>query len=75
MKEDDCGTENVRCVHWSWSRPGSQSLIERNEVLHALKVAIEAVFDFGLHAQNLAGFRCFRINSANCLTSASCEWV
>ena len=71
MKEDDCRTENVRCVYWSSSRPGCQSLIDLNKVPDALKVAIEAVFDFGLYVQNLAVFGCFRINSANCLTSAS----
>ena len=62
MKEDDCRTENIRCVNRSSSRPSSQSLVERNEVLDALKIAIEAVLDLSLHAQNLAGFGCFCIN-------------
>jgi hypothetical protein len=31
-------------------------------MLDALKVAIEAIFDLGLHVQILAGYKCFRIN-------------
>jgi hypothetical protein len=32
----------------------------RNEMLNALKVAVEAIFDLGLYVQILAGYKCFR---------------
>ncbi len=62
MKENDRRTQDVRRVHCPASRPGSHRLIERNEMLDALKVAVEAIFDLGLHDQILAGYKCFRIN-------------
>jgi hypothetical protein len=31
-------------------------------MLDALKVAVDAIFDLGLHVQVLAGYKCFRIN-------------
>lgn len=42
-----------RRVNCPAPRPGSQRLIERNEMLDALKVAVEAIFDLGLHVQIL----------------------
>ena len=50
-EENDRRTQDVRCVYCQASRPGSHRLIERNEMLDALKVAVEAIFDLGLHVQ------------------------
>jgi hypothetical protein len=62
MKEHDRRTQDVRCVHCPASRPGSHRLIESNEMLDALKVAVEAIFDLGLHVHIVAGYKCFRIS-------------
>ena len=48
---------------------------EQNEMLDALKVAVEAIFDLGLHVQILAGYKCFRINLRIYPASVNLEWL
>lgn len=54
-EENDRRTQDVRRVHCPASRPGNHRHKERNEMLDALKVAVEAIFDLGLHVQIVAG--------------------
>ena len=44
-------------------------------MLDALKVAVEAIFDLGLHVQILAGYKCFRINLRIYPASVTLEWL
>jgi hypothetical protein len=74
MKENDSRTQDVRCVHCAATRPGRSRLIESNEILDAVKIAVEAIFDLGLYVQILA-VRSPTATIAKTTNVGTWEWV
>lgn len=74
-EENDRRAQDVRRVHCPASRPSSHRLKERNEMLDARKVSIEAIFDLGLHVRILVGYKCFRNSLRLYSASVTLEWL